>query len=192
MSGRGLSGLEFAGGIPASMGGAARMNAGAHGGQISDVLESLTFVDVHGNVREVTPAELNFSYRRSGLPDGAIVTSVRLVLKPSEPEECIQRRNHFLSERKKAQPLSSPSAGSVFKNPAPDRTAGKLIESVALKGERRGGAMISEKHGNWIINVERRAVSGDVLELIELCKERVFSETGLRLEQEVIYWGEGR
>lgn len=184
LSQAGWAGLEFAGGIPASIGGATRMNAGAHGGEMAQVLRVIEVVTSQGETLRLDPLELCFSYRHSQLPAGAIVSAVEIELTESDAAVTEQRRAEYLAHRKKYQPLTLPSAGSVFKNPDPQRPAGKLIEAAGLKGQRRGGAQISELHGNWIVNPERKASAADVEALIALCQERV----GERLEVELVRW----
>ncbi|MCB0339672.1 MAG: UDP-N-acetylmuramate dehydrogenase [Bdellovibrionales bacterium] len=185
---RGLSGLEFAGGIPASFGGACRMNAGAHGGQICDVLRSITFIDSQGVISRVSVDELEFSYRRCSLPHDALILSATIELAEASPERVIARQRECLAQRKAAQPLALPSAGSVFRNPANERTAGVLIESCGLKGMKFGAAQISEKHGNWIVNPSRQATSEDVMKLIALCQREVSGSYSIDLVPELVVW----
>jgi UDP-N-acetylmuramate dehydrogenase len=187
MSEQGLSGLEFAGGIPASIGGAVFMNAGAHGGEIGAVLKEVAFV-IDGEEHRVAAKTLPFSYRHSGIDPKAIVTSAIFELTPGDREKIIAHRAECLRERKLRQPLNSPSAGSVFRNPAPDAPAGRLIESCGLKGQELGGAQISEMHGNWIVNPRRVATSKDVQELISLCIQTVNQMHGVTLRPEVVSW----
>ncbi len=188
VSEQGFGGLEFAGGIPASIGGALRMNAGAHGGQMSDIVESVTLVSRQSEIFRLSRDELKFSYRRSVIPEGAIVCSVTMQLRESSHTETSKKRADFLKARRDSQPLSLPSAGSVFKNPDPARTAGMLIDQAGLRGRRCGGAQISEMHGNWIVNPERQARAAEVKQLIELCQSEVQSQFGVELERELIYW----
>lgn len=188
LSGRGFAGLEFAGGIPASFGGAVRMNAGAHAGEIADVLESVIVVDREGRIQELTCAQLQYSYRHSALPADSIVVSGRLRLTVDDPLRIAEKRTHCLEERKLRQPLTLPSAGSVFKNPSPQQSAGWLIEQCGLKGRSIGGARISEKHANWIVNESRSARAADVRELIQLCQGEVQEKFGVPLQTEVIFW----
>lgn len=183
----GFAGLEFAGGIPATFGGAVRMNAGAHGGEIWGVLEEVS-VALKGEEVKFKQDEVSFSYRRSGLPADCIILGGVLRLKESSREVTSNRRAEYLAERKRRQPLTAPSAGSVFKNPEPDRTAGMLIEQSGLKGFKIGGAVVSELHANWIINPEKNATASDVQRVIGECQERVREKFGVHLEQEVISW----
>ena len=189
LSEQGYSGLEFAGGIPAAMGGAVRMNAGAHGGEMAQVLTRVSWVTADGEEVTAAAAALAFAYRRSELPPGVVVSSMVLKLTPSDAAECIARRAKFLAERRAKQPLASPSAGSVFKNPSPDRSAGYLIEKAGLKGRRIGGAEVSAMHANWIINPSRAASAEDVHALIKLCQDEVRAKFGVELQAEVIEWG---
>lgn len=194
----GYSGLEFAGGIPASVGGAVRMNAGAHGSQISDIIERLYIVDHDGTERVLKRSEIEFSYRHSDFNPGSvsigkdsskqIVTAVEIKLISGDRSKIAQLREKNLQHRKAAQPLKLPSAGSVFKNPSPDKTAWQLLEELGLKGTVHAGAQISPQHANWIVNPSRQASSEDVRELIELAKRKVKDRFGLELQNEIIFW----
>lgn len=187
----GYSGLEFAGGIPAMFGGAVFMNAGAHAGEVSNILESVKLVDSEGRVQVIDRKDLKFSYRKSYFPADSIVLGGTLALVSGSKEKIIATRNEFLAERKKRQPLTLPSAGSVFKNVTGQQaqTAGSLIEKAGLKGRAIGGAKISELHANWIVNPEKKASAKDVLELISICKQGVMEKFSLELEPELIFWG---
>jgi UDP-N-acetylmuramate dehydrogenase len=191
LSEAGWSGLEFAGGIPASFGGAVRMNAGAHGGELCDIIRSVTIVTGSGKREELNRKDLDFTYRRSTLPPDSIVVGASIQLVESSRENAAKRRQECLEERKRRQPLSSASAGSVFKNPSSDKPAGRLIEECGLKGRREGGAMISPLHGNWIINPQRQARSREIVFLMTLCEAEVESRFHIRLEREVRVWGGG-
>ncbi len=184
----GLSGLEFAGGIPASFGGAVRMNAGAHGSDISAVLESARIVDSNGECFDIEAKDLQFSYRHSNIPDRGIVIGGILKLVPGDKEKILKLRADNLAHRKAVQPITLPSAGSIFKNPPGALSAGKLIEQAGLKGFRVGGAHVSELHGNWIVNAEREAKSVDVEACIDECKKRVKESSRINLETELIRW----
>lgn len=184
----GLSGLEFAGGIPASIGGAVMMNAGAHGGEMAQVLTAIELVTSEAEHVWVSPKEFLFAYRHSGIPESYIVIGAECRLVPSVKDKVVELRKHNLEERKKRQPLASPSAGSVFKNPVGDLSAGALIEKVGLKGKIEGGAQISELHGNWIINPGRKATSSDVRSLIRQCQSRVEESYGIALQAELKVW----
>jgi UDP-N-acetylmuramate dehydrogenase len=188
ISGDGFSGLEFAAGIPASLGGAVFMNAGAHGAEIAERLERVSVVMSDGSFRVFERDELPWKYRHSGLPREATVISAELTLPSGDKERIARACSDNLAHRKNTQPLSLPSAGSVFKNPSPELSAGKLLEDAGLKGVSVGGAMISSLHANWIVNPDRRASASDVLALISLCQERVSERSGIDLEPEVRLW----
>lgn len=187
LSEAGLSGLEFAGGIPASLGGAVRMNAGAHGGEMARVVRRVRGVLPTGELVEVSAAELDFGYRHASLPVGLIVTAVTLELKHGDREVSMAQRAHFLAARKAAQPLQVPSAGSIFRNPAQE-SAGRLIERLNLKGLQCGGAEISALHGNWIVNPDRRATDADVKSLIATIQDNVRAQTQIELTPELVIW----
>lgn len=189
ISGEGLSGLEFAAGIPASIGGAVFMNAGAHGAEISSRIVSIRGVLPDGQIHEWRRDDLPWSYRRSGLPSGAIVSSVDIQLVPGDRDIIAKACADNLAHRRRTQPLSLPSAGSVFKNPSPDLPAGRVLEMAGLKGLWSGGAQVSELHANWIVNPEKRASAADVLALIRECRDRVAAHSGTQLEPEVRIWG---
>ncbi len=188
LSEEGFSGTEFAGGIPASIGGALRMNAGAHGSEVCNVLEEVTFVLSQGEVVSVKAKELSFSYRYSSIPKEALITSAKIRLAAGDRERSRQKRQEYLVERKSRQPLNMPSAGSVFKNPDVKNSAGRLIDQAGLKGSVVGGAKVSELHGNWIVNPLRTALAADVEALIKLCQERVQQASGIKLEAEIVRW----
>ena len=182
----GWAGLEFAAGIPASIGGAVRMNAGAHGGQMSDVIESIEVVSAQGESYQIKAAELGFAYRTCILPAKLIVTAAVFKLAKGDAAVIMQRRAAMLAERKARQPLSSPSSGSVFRNPGGDKSAGALIEACGLKGSRVGGAEISQLHANWIINPGRTATAADVVELRARAQSEVRQRFGVELESEIV------
>ena len=188
LSEKGFSGLEFAGGIPASAGGAVRMNAGAHGGETAEVIQSVRFLLRSGERQELGIRNLRFAYRSSDLPADAIVTSITISLVHSSKEKTEGLRQQFLDHRRRYQPLSLCSAGSVFRNPDPTQTAGRVIEAAGLRGRQIGGAKISELHGNWIVNPEKRARSEDVEALIALCVNTVREQRDIVLEPELIRW----
>lgn len=179
-----LSGLEFAVAIPGSLGGAVRMNAGAHGGELSDVLVS---VDVHrlleGSSLTVPAAEAGLAYRRSDLPADAVVIGATLGLAGADRDRIRARMDEARAWRRRTQPLAEANCGSVFKNP-PGHHAGKLIDEAGGKGLRVGGASVSTKHANFIVTSQgARAV--DVLDLIRSVQELVAARTGIQLEPEV-------
>ncbi len=186
----GYSGLEFAGGIPASIGGAVYMNAGAHGGEISDILVSLIAVDSQGEVLDIDATDLSFAYRSSQLPRNCVVVEASFRLAQSDRAKTSLLRARCLEERKKRQPLTQPSAGSVFKNPKGELSAGYFIEKAGLKGRKIGGAMISSLHANWIVNVNRSATFQDVFGLIQLCQAQVKDMFAVVLDPEIILWND--
>lgn len=187
LSAAGFSGLEFAGGIPATVGGAVRMNAGAHGAEISQVLESVEIL-ADGEIASLKAASLQFSYRQAGIPANSLILAATIRLAAGSPDEIETKRRKFLEYRKDTQPLTTPSFGSVFKNPAPDRSAGSLIEQAGLKGRSVGGAQISPMHANWIINSKKNARCSDIAALINICKQEVQKSFGVELCEEVVYW----
>jgi len=188
LSDAGMAGLEFAGGIPASVGGAVKMNAGAHGGQMADLISAVEIVDLDGRVTKVPVNDLSFSYRRSSIPRDAVVMGIELKLTPGDRVQSRAKRQEFLEHRKKYQPLTTPSAGSVFKNPSAERSAGKLIQDSGLCGYTIGGAKVSEIHGNWIINEGKNAKAVEVEELIQLCQSKVAEKFSIALEPELVRW----
>ncbi len=190
VSGEGFSGLEFAAGIPASIGGAAYMNAGAHGGEMAQRIVRIRAILPDAQVCEWSRNELPWGYRSSGLPQGAVVTLVELRLVPGDRNRIALACADNLAHRRRTQPLSLPSAGSVFKNPAPDLPAGMVLEIAGCKGLRRGGAQVSDLHANWIVNPEKTASATDVVALINECIERAANSYGVRLEPEVRMWGD--
>lgn len=183
-----LSGLEFAFGIPGTVGGAAFMNAGAYGGEMKDVLVSCSHVDMRGMCGVLAGKELDLSYRHSAYEDnGFIVTSAAVRLEKGEKEQIKEKMYGFLARRKEKQPLEFPSAGSTFKRPQ-GYFAGALIEQCGLKGTSIGGAQVSEKHAGFVIN-RGGATADDVLRLVELVAQTVEKETGVRLEPEIRFIG---
>lgn len=185
---RGLSGLEFAEGIPGSTGGGLLMNAGAFGGEIANVLDSVEGVDPCGSDCTLARSALRFGYRFFDLPAGFIVTHVTLTLAPGESAAIRARIADARRRRKAHQPLGWPNAGSVFKNP-PGEFAGRLIESIGLKGRRLGGAMVSPQHANFIINADH-ATAADVKRLMEQIADSVWQERAVRLVPEIKLVGE--
>lgn len=184
---RNLAGLEFLEGIPGSLGGALWMNAGAMGGSIFDVVESVRVMDMDGNIAEKLPAELGVEYRACrGLREHVALAAV-LKARPGSAEEIDSQLKDFERKRRASQPVA-PSAGCIFKNP-PGTSAGKVIDELGLKGLSFGRARVSEVHGNFIIN-EGGATAGDVLSLISLVQDRVRRERGIELEREVIVIGD--
>lgn len=179
----GLSGIEAISGIPSSIGGAVRINAGAYGGEIFDVLDRVRLVARSGRVRDAHAADLPHAYRWSELiATGEIVSRAVLALTPA-PREAIEAKTREVSERRRGALPSEPNAGSVFKNPEGDH-AGRLIEACGLKGERRGGAEISRRHANVIVNTGG-ARAADVLDLMRLMRNAVRERFGVTLMPEV-------
>lgn len=180
-----LSGLEFAWGIPGSVGGAVYMNAGAYGGDISQVLFRVEYLDGQGNVHEAPADKLEFGYRRSWFTKspGHLITNTVFALQPGDKQEIRDRMEELMARRKEKQPLDYPSAGSVFKRPA-GAYAAELIEQSGLKGHRIGGAMVSKKHAGFIVNFENASCL-DVKLLIGEVRRIVHAKTGYMLEQEI-------
>lgn len=185
----GLSGLEFAHGIPGSLGGAATMNAGAYGGEMCQVVREVRCLNQLGERETVT--DFDYGYRHSVFSDGSrLLMAVKLGLQPGKPEEIRARMAELSAKRQSKQPLEYPSAGSVFKRPE-GRFAGALVESCGLKGLTVGGAQVSPKHAGFIINVGG-ATCADVLELVRQIQEKVRTETGVELEMEVKILDDGQ
>lgn len=187
ISREGYSGLEFAGGIPASIGGAVFMNAGAHGAEISERILSVRGVRLNGEVVEFAQGELPWRYRNSGLPFDVVVTEVTLALTEGISSEILALCEHNLDERKARQPLTLPSAGSIFKNPRPDLPAGKVLEEGGAKSIRCGGVEVSQLHANWIVNPSKIGTAREVLDVIKQC-QAIGKERGFELEPEVRMW----
>lgn len=181
---QGWTGLEFASGIPGSVGGAIFMNAGANGGEASDYLKEVEFVNEQGNLEVYKKEQISFSYRTSSFQkmNGAIV-SATFFLQPFT--EARKRQLSIIEYRKQTQPYGDKSAGCVFRNPHGEH-AGALIEKCRLKGLQIGGALVSQLHANFIVNREN-ASAQDVLQLIELIKTEVKEKTGFELESEIRY-----
>ena len=183
-----LSGLEFAYGIPGTVGGALYMNAGAYGGEMSQVVKSATAIDRHGNLLELTAGEMQLGYRMSVFKNSElIITSVTLELKQGDGQQIKAAMDDFFARRRDKQPLEFPSAGSTFKRPE-GYFAGALIEQNNLKGVSVGGAQVSQKHAGFVINTGN-ATCEDVLALIEKIKDVVKNADGVELEPEVIFVG---
>ena len=180
---RGLAGLEYAEGIPGTVGGALFMNAGAYGGEVSGVVEAVEGVGRDGVPAVLDAAALGFRYRRADLPRGFVVTAVRFALRRDDPGAVRERMTTARDQRVAAQPHGNANAGSIFKNPNGDH-AGRLIEAVGLKGTRAGRAHISERHANFIVN-EGGAHAVDVKALMDLAQRAVWERSGIWLEPEV-------
>lgn len=181
---RGLSGLEFAHGIPGTMGGGVYMNAGAYGGEMCQVVEQVTVMDFSGKVWDIPAGDADFSYRHSRfMQEDWMILRVRLRLSHGDREEIRARMTELMGRRRSSQPLEYPSAGSTFKRPATGYAAA-LIEEAGLKGLTIGGAQVSEKHAGFVIN-RGRATSQDVQKLMKEIQETVYVRSGVRLEPEV-------
>ena len=183
----GLSGLEFAHGIPGTVGGGVYMNAGAYGGEIKDVVESVEVMDFSGQIRQYSPEEMGFAYRHSVLEErDAIVISATFRLREENPETIKETMRQLQAKRSASQPLDMPSAGSAFKRPV-GGFAAALIQDAGLKGYQVGGAAISTKHSGFAVNMGS-ATAEDVKNLLAQVSDIVFEKTGIRLEPEVRIW----
>lgn len=185
-----LTGLEFAAGIPGTVGGAVYMNAGAYGGEMKDVVSSVTAYDLSGNPRAFSAEDLALGYRQSRFSTGepAVITSVTVTLSLGEEETIRTAMREFNARRKEKQPLHQPSCGSTFKRP-PDQFAGPLIEQCGLKGCRIGGASVSELHAGFLVN-DQEGTAEDFLALISRVQREVLEKTGVHLHPEVRILGE--
>ena len=185
----GLTGLEFAYGIPGTVGGAVYMNAGAYGGEMKDVLASVDVLTQDLEIKTIPAAELNLGYRYSSIPEkGYIVLGATLQLKKGNIAEIRGRMAELAEQRRAKQPLQYPSAGSTFKRPE-GYFAGKLVQDAGLKGKTIGGAQVSEKHSGFLINIGG-ATAQDILDLIAFCQKEVKDKFGVTLETEVKIVGE--
>lgn len=183
-----LTGMEFAYGIPGTVGGAIVMNAGAYDGEMSMVVDGVEAVTAEGEVIFVSPHSLKFGYRKSAVRKaGLIITKVTFKLQPGNKADIEAKMKDLLGRRREKQPLDVPSAGSTFKRPE-GFFAGKLIEDAGLKGERIGGASVSTKHCGFIVN-DMSGTARDISDLIELVQKRVYDTQGVKLETEVIKVG---
>ena len=183
----GLSGLEFAHGIPGTIGGGIYMNAGAYGGEISQVCDRVEVMDRQGNSRWLRNAEMGFSYRHSVLETADdLVIAAEFTLTPAEPEAIKARMKELIGKRSASQPLNLPSAGSAFKRPKGGYAAA-LIDQAGLKGFRVGSAAISEKHAGIAVNLGG-ATAVEMKELLETVSDRVYEQSGIRLEPEIRIW----
>ena len=184
----GLSGLEFAYGIPGSVGGALDMNAGAYGGEMADVVFDAQFITQNGQVGTIEKEDMNLGYRTSCFKqNGNIITDVTFKLKKGDKEEIWEKMNTLMGKRRDKQPLEYPSAGSTFKRPE-GYFAGALIEENGFKGKGVGGAQVSEKHAGFVIN-KSDATTKDILDLMSKIQETVLEKNGVKLEPEVIFVG---
>lgn len=183
----GLAGMEFAHGIPGTVGGGVYMNAGAYGGEISQICERVTVMDLRGELKTLRREELGFGYRHSILEDsGEIVVSAVFRLTQASPEAVKARMKELLAKRSASQPLDLPSAGSAFKRPSGGYAAA-LIDQAGLKGYRVGNAAISQKHAGFAVNLGG-ATADDVKNLLTQVSDRVFAASGIRLEPEIRIW----
>lgn len=178
-----LSGLEFMAGIPGTIGGAVAMNAGALGHEVSERVESIRLITPQGSVLEKERGDCVFFYRGLELEKGSIITHIRVRLAASSRKAISEKISNSLEWRKVNQPLNDYSAGSVFKNPH-DNYAGRLIEAAGLKGKRVGGAMVSNRHANFIVNKEN-ATATDILTLMSFIQREVKRQSGIELEPEI-------
>jgi UDP-N-acetylmuramate dehydrogenase len=178
----GLGGAEFLWGIPGTIGGAVRMNAGAYGQEIGDIVTALDVIRADGREEVLSRKDVRFSYRRTSLPADTVVTGAVLKLKSAEPEEIERKVADFRKRRLETQPKGA-SAGCVFRNPKDD-SAGRMIDQAGLKGKRVGGAVVSSRHANFIVN-QGDARCSDVLQLMELMRLKVEEKFGVVLEPEV-------
>jgi len=184
---RGLSGLEKLYWIPGTVGGGIKMNAGSFGSRISDAVESVRLVNKDGEIASYLKSEMEFGYRESRIGPSECVLTARFRLWNRDKNDIQKDMDYVYGERKKRHPMEFPSAGSVFKGVAGE-PAWKFIERAGLKGIAIGGAMVSDKHANFIINTGK-ATAQDVKLLIDKIKKEVFEKTGVTLEEEVEFWG---
>jgi UDP-N-acetylmuramate dehydrogenase len=180
---RGLSGFEPLSGIPGQMGGILSLNAGAFGTEISDLLCSIRMLDKYGTLEKRQREEITFEYRHTDLPTDSIIVEAQFLMTEGNPKKMESMQMNFMRKRRENQPLSLPSAGSVFKRP-PDDYAGRLIEEAGCKGMRIGDAMVSKKHANFIVNCHV-ASAHDVQRLIDEVRRRVFDRFDVELELEI-------
>jgi UDP-N-acetylmuramate dehydrogenase len=179
----GLAGLEFLSGIPGTIGGALRMNAGAFGVEMKDVVVSVEAIDRRGTVHRLSAAEMGFGYRRAALPDDMILLGATLVGRPDDPLAITARMEEIRRVREASQPLRTRTAGSTFANP-PGHSAWRLIEAAGCRGLRRGDAQISEKHCNFLLNLGE-ASAAELEDLGEEVRRRVLEASGIELHWEI-------
>ena len=184
----GLTGLEFLAGIPGTVGGAVFMNAGAYGKEIGSMIQEIQILTEQGELALLNGSRIAFSYRESHIPKGLVIYKVRFRLFKDDKNRITERIAEYLKRRKETQPLDYPSGGSVFRNP-PNDHAGRLIEQVGLKGTSIGGASVSSKHANFIVN-KGNAKASDILALMDLVRRKVMEQTGIDLEPEIRVIGE--
>ena len=185
---RGLTGLEFTTGIPGTVGGAVCMNAGTAQGEMGDIIDTVSLLSPSGELILRHREEMGFGYRTANVPADHVVLDATILLRHGDAEKIKARVKQIMARRKKRQPWGLPNAGSVFKNPM-DESAGKLIEEAGLKGRTAGGAMISDKHANFIVNTGN-AKAADVLALMDAIREKVLEMHRIRLEPEIKIIGE--
>lgn len=184
---RGLTGLEFAHGIPGTVGGGMYMNAGAYGGEMVQVAVSARFLRPDGEIETFRGEEMGLSYRHSAFMEReGVILSARFRLAPGDPEAILARMKELSEKRRASQPLDMPSAGSAFKRPVGGYAAA-LIQNAGLKGFRVGGAAVSEKHSGFVVNLGG-ATAADVLELLDQVRARVLAASGIALEPEIRLW----
>lgn len=183
----GLTGLEFAHGIPGTLGGGVYMNAGAYGGELRQVVRQVTFLHADGRLETFENGDCAFGYRTSVFENmPGVIVSARLALQPGEPAAIEAKMRELMEKRRASQPLELPSAGSTFKRPA-GHFAGALIQDAGLKGRGVGGAKVSEKHVGFVVNFDH-ATAADVRATIALVQKTVYETSGVRLEPEVRIW----
>ncbi len=187
----GLTGLEFASGIPGTIGGGITMNAGAYGGEMCQVVRSVEVIDFDGNLRILSNADMQFDYRTSAIKDKPItVTEVTFDLTPGDPVQIKALMDDLAARRRDKQPLEYPSAGSTFKRPT-GNFAGKLIQDAGLRGYAIGGAQVSEKHCGFVVNTTPGVTTAaDIMQLIRHIQKTVNDQFNIKLEPEVIFLGE--
>lgn len=179
-----IAGFEFAAGIPGTIGGAIRMNAGAHGSEMKDIVRTITFIDRDGNIHKIENSQAEFEYRNSIFAhEDYIILEVEMQLEKGSKEEIQSKMQEYSNYRKEKQPIEYPSAGSTFKR-GTDFITAKLIDECGLKGYQIGGAQISEKHAGFIIN-KGNATAKDVIKLMEYTKEQVYEKFGKVIEPEI-------
>ncbi|MCR5802420.1 MAG: UDP-N-acetylmuramate dehydrogenase [Lachnospiraceae bacterium] len=184
----GLKGMEFAAGIPGSVGGAVAMNAGAYGGEMKDIIENVTVIGENGEPREIKAKDMAFGYRTSRIQnEKLIVTKVVIKLTRGDKNDIFVRMDELAALRREKQPLELPSAGSTFKRPE-GNYAGKLIMEAGLRGYRIGGAEVSEKHCGFIVNTGN-ATATDIVNLMTYVMKTVFEKSGIMLEPEIVVLG---
>ncbi len=186
---KGLSNLEFMIGIPGSIGGAIAMNAGCYGFEVKDFLLSIDILTQSGTVKKIIRSDLNMEYRHTTLSLGTIILSATFEVKEDTQKDIIERCDHFLKKREASQPVKGRTGGSTFKNPSTnEKKAWELLDIAGCRGLTVGGAMMSEKHCNFLMNTNN-ATADDIEKLIIMCQEKVLSKTGIELEAEIQFIG---